>query len=264
MLLAVEDRRDMFGGGLRGHQQSALGRALAAQPVLSRTVAEQVHAFIQHALLSGQLNPGDRLAEGELAAALGISRTPIREALRQLDNDGLVVVLPHRGTFVRTLDRNRGRQLIEARLLLEPATVRAAAARITDQQLASLRTLLDATLDEAKAGDMGGASVDTEAFHVGLFRIADNDVLYELWTRVWAEWQLFRVCAWRNKPQRPRAVAEEHIALFDALAARDGAKASDIMTDHLARAWSYVEGFLESTEPPANQADLTAPTRRRG
>lgn len=257
----------MFGGGARGQQQqSALGRALAGQTMLSRTVAEQVHDFIQRALLAGQLNPGDRLAEGELASALGISRTPIREALRQLDNDGLVVVLPHRGTFVRTLDPRRGRELYEARLLLEPAAVRAAVSRITDRQLAALHSLLDSTLSEAKAGDMGGASVDTEAFHIALFKIADNEVLRELWTRVWAEWQLFRVCAWRNRPQRPRAAAEEHTALFHALEERDGAKAAAIMSEHLTHAWTYVEGYLASSQPEqgTDQEEFTGPPRRRG
>jgi DNA-binding GntR family transcriptional regulator len=124
MLSPVDDQWGMLAegsrDGARGRQQTALVRALGIQPLVSRTVAEQVHAFIQHALLSGQLNPGDRLAEGELATALGISRTPIREALRQLDNDGLVVVLPHRGTFVRTLDPRRGRQLYETRLRSAP------------------------------------------------------------------------------------------------------------------------------------------------
>src|SRR5579875_904392 len=234
--------------GMRERQPTVFGRALGGQPVLSRTVSEQVHRFIQHALLSGQLNPGDRLAEGELAAALGISRTPIREALRQLSNDGLVVVLPHRGTFVRALDPLRSRQLHEARLLLEPATARAAAARITARQLARLRPLLDSALNEAEAGDMGGASVHSEAFHVTIFRIAGNEVLLELWSRVWAEWQLFRVCAWRNKPQRPRAVAAEHAALYNALAARDESLAAAVMTDHLAQAWSYVERFLSASE----------------
>jgi DNA-binding GntR family transcriptional regulator len=237
-------------GGVPGEathgQQTAFGRALAAQPALSRTVSEQVHGFIQHALLSGQLNPGDRLAEGELAAALGVSRTPIREALRQLDSDGLVVVLPHRGTFVRTLDPRRGRQLYEARMLIEPATARVAAARISDDQLEGLRPLLDSALNEAKAGDMGGASIDNEAFHVALFKAAGNDVLLELWSRVWAEWQLFRVCAWRNEPHRPRAVATEHAALYEALAARDEVRAEGIMADHLVRAWSHVERFLET------------------
>jgi DNA-binding GntR family transcriptional regulator len=248
----MDDQSDRFGGvpreGTRGQQRTVFGRALATQPVLSRTVSEQVHSFIQRALLSGQLNPGDRLAEGELAAALGISRTPIREALRQLESDGLVVVLPHRGTFVRTLNPRRGRQLYEARLLLEPAAARAAAARITDQQLEELRPLLDSALHEANAGDMGGASVDNEAFHVAVLKIADNDVLLELWSRVWAEWQLFRVCAWRNKPQRPRAVAAEHTALYEALAARDESRAAAIMTEHLAHAWSYVERFLATTD----------------
>jgi DNA-binding GntR family transcriptional regulator len=247
----MDNPRGRFGGvsreGAHGQQQTVFGRTLTAQPALSRTVSEQVHGFIQHALLSGQLNPGDRLAEGELAAALGVSRTPIREALRQLDSDGLVVVLPHRGTFVRTLDPLRGRQLYEARLLVEPATARAAAARITGEQLEALRPLLDSALNEAKAGDMGGASIDSEAFHLALFRIAGNDVLLELWTRVWAEWQLFRVCAWRNEPHRPRAVANEHAALYDALAARDEARAGAVMTDHLAHAWSHVERFLATS-----------------
>ena len=244
----MDDQRGRFGGvpgeGNRGQQQTVFGRALATQPVLSRTVAEQVHSFIQRALFSGQLNPGDRLAEGELAAALGISRTPIREALRQLESDGLVVVLPHRGTFVRTLDPRRGRQLYEARLLLEPTAARAAAARITGRQLEALRPLLDSALHEANAGDMGGASVDNEAFHVAVFKIADNDVLFELWSRVWAEWQLFRVCAWRDMPQRPRAVPGEHTNLYDALAARDEDRAGAVMTDHLAHAWSFVERYL--------------------
>jgi DNA-binding GntR family transcriptional regulator len=256
----------MIGADMRGPRLTALGRALAAQPALSRTVAEQVHDFIQHALLAGQLNPGDRLAEGELASALGISRTPIREALRQLDNDGLVVVLPHRGTFVRTLDPRRGRELYQARLLLEPAAVRAAIARITDEQLAALHSLLQSTLSEANAGDVSGTSVDTEAFHMALFRIADNDVLLELWTRVWAEWQLFRVCAWRNRPQRPRAAAQEHTALFEALAARDAERAAEIMTEHLGYAWSYVEGFLAGGEPGQRdgRGEFTIPARRRG
>lgn len=248
----MNDSRGMFGEvpreATRGQQQTVFGRALGAQPALSRTVSEQVYSFIQRALLSGQLNPGDRLAEGELAAALGISRTPIREALRQLESDGLVVVLPHRGTFVRTLNPRRGRQLYEARLLLEPTAARAAAARITDQQLEALRPLLDSALHEANAGDMGGASIDNEAFHVAVFKIADNDVLLELWTRVWAEWQLFRVCAWRNKPQRPRAVPAEHTALYEALAARDESQAAAIMTEHLAHAWSVVERFLATNE----------------
>lgn len=248
----MDDQWGTFGGvsgeGTRGQQRNVFGRALAAQPALSRTVSEQVHAFIQRALLSGQLNPGDRLAEGELAAALGISRTPIREALRQLESDGLVVVLPHRGTFVRTLNARRGRQLYEARLLLEPPAARAAAARITDQQLEALKPLLDSALNDANTGDMGGASVDNEAFHVAVFKVADNDVLFELWTRVWAEWQLFRVCAWRNRPQRPRAVAVEHTSLYDALAARDEDQAAAVMTDHLAHAWSYVDGFLTASD----------------
>jgi DNA-binding GntR family transcriptional regulator len=226
--------------------ENFLGRALGSSPVLSRTVAEQVHGFIQQALLAGRLNPGDRLAEGDLAAALGVSRTPIREALRQLDSDGLVVVIPHRGTFVRTLDPARGRQLYEARMLLEPAAARAAAVRISAAQLAALRPLVESALHEAEAGDMPGASVDNEAFHVELFKISQNDVLLELWSRVWSEWQLFRVCAWRNEPRRPNSVATEHSALCDALARRDQDAAGEIMAQHVTQAFAHVERCLAS------------------
>lgn len=220
------------------------GLALGGSPALSRTVAEQVHDFIQQALLAGKLNPGDRLAEGDLAAALGVSRTPIREALRQLGSDGLVVVLPHRGTFVRTLDPRRGRQLYEARTLLEPDIVRAAAARITPAQLAALRTLVESARREAKAGDMPGASAANEAFHIELFTIGGNDVLLELWSRVWSEWQLFRVCAWREEPRRPGLVASEHSGLCDALAARDSERAGQAMANHITQAYAHVERSL--------------------
>jgi DNA-binding GntR family transcriptional regulator len=228
--------------------ENHLGRALGSSPVLSRTVADQVHGFIQQALLSGRLNPGDRLAEGDLATALGVSRTPIREALRALDSDGLVVVLPHRGTFVRTLDPSRGRQLYEARMLLEPAAARTAAVRITSEQLAALRPLVESALHEAEAGDMPGASVDNEAFHVELFKVGGNEVLLELWYRVWSEWQLFRVCAWRNEPRRPGHVATEHSALCDALERRDAEEAAAVMADHVTQAWTHVKRFLEASD----------------
>lgn len=228
--------------------RSVLPRKLMFPRQFSRTVSEQVHGFIQQALFAGQLSPGDRLAEGELAAALGVSRTPIREALRQLDSDGLVVVVPHRGAFVRTLDPRRGRQLYEARLLMEPQAARIAAAQITDEQLALLRPLVDAALHDAEAGDFGGASIDNEAFHVVLFEAAGNDVLFELWRRAWAEWQLFRVCAWRYVPSRPQSVASEHADLYEALAARDEEQASATMVRHIEQAWFHVELSLNGGE----------------
>lgn len=224
---------------------NVLDRAMPVPRPLSRTISERVHSFIQQALFAGHLNPGDRLGEEELAGALGVSRTPIREALRQLDSDGLVVVVPRRGAFVRRLDPDRARQLYQARLLIETEAARVAASRITADQLKELRPLADAALDDASRGDLGDAFVDTEAFHVVVFKAADNDVLLDLWRRVWAEWQLFRVCAWRFTPGRPRAAATEHAALYRALAAHDHERAAAVMTRHIEKAWSHVARSLE-------------------
>lgn len=110
-------------------------------PPRKRTAHEYALAALRAAVLDGTLAGGDRLLQTELAERLGVSTTPVREALRDLATEGLVVFDPHRGALVRSLDMAEVRELYELRMALEPLMVRRVAAAITAQQLARAKEL---------------------------------------------------------------------------------------------------------------------------
>ncbi|MFJ7078986.1 GntR family transcriptional regulator [Streptomyces sp. NPDC098781] len=110
-------------------------------PPRKRTAHEYALAALRAAVLDGSLAGGDRLVQTELAERLGVSTTPIREALRDLATEGLVVFDPHRGALVRSLDMDEVRELYELRMALEPLMVRRVIASITAEQLARAEEL---------------------------------------------------------------------------------------------------------------------------
>ncbi|MGW1887176.1 GntR family transcriptional regulator [Streptomyces sp. NPDC001970] len=123
------------------NQTSGAGRSRAprdkiAAPPRKRTAHEYALAALRAAVLDGTLAGGDRLVQTELAEQLGVSTTPVREALRDLATEGLVVFDPHRGALVRSLDMAEVRELYELRMALEPLLVRRVFAAITPEQLA--------------------------------------------------------------------------------------------------------------------------------
>ena len=101
----------------------------------SRTAHEYVLGTLRSAILGGTLAGGTRLVQAELASQLGVSTTPVREALRDMASEGLVVFDPHRGAIVRSLDMEEVREIYELRITLEPLMVRRVADLITDEQL---------------------------------------------------------------------------------------------------------------------------------
>jgi DNA-binding GntR family transcriptional regulator len=112
-----------------------------AAPPRTRTAHEYVRATLRAAMLNGTLAGGARLVQSELAERLGVSTTPVREALRDLATEGLVVFDPHRGALVRSLDIQEVRELYELRMTLEPLMVRRLIAAITPQQVARAEDL---------------------------------------------------------------------------------------------------------------------------
>ena len=128
----------------------------------SRTLRESAYDRIREDILSGVLRPGSAISEAERAEALGMSRSPVREALRQLAQDGLVEIFPKRGTFVTELSARDVREAFELREAIETACARLAAARRTDQDLAEMRRVCDEI--EASEGQVE-AYAQASAFH---------------------------------------------------------------------------------------------------
>jgi DNA-binding GntR family transcriptional regulator len=172
------------------------------------------------------------LSESVLAERFGVSRTPVREALTMLANDGLVTALPRRGHLVHTISLSEVLDAFRVRELLEVEAVSQAVRRISDQDIAHLRTL--ATMR---------ASPDLPAvnreFHLTIARASDNGILVEFLEKLLVSMQRVLIMA----PQTitwVADVADEELAIVDALAARDEAAACEAMRRHIRNAMSSV------------------------
>ncbi|SHJ36865.1 transcriptional regulator, GntR family [Ruegeria lacuscaerulensis ITI-1157] len=178
---------------------------------------------------NGQLLPGDRLRETELAERLGVSRTPVREAIRQLEADGLVAHLPRIGASVRRLDYAEVMELYEMRAVLEGTAARLAARAASDIELEEL-----AAID----GDLANATDGAEAFrlnrmfHAALLDAAKNRFLHRSMTALQKALMILGPTTLAES-DRLEAAKEEHAVVLAAIRARDGAAAEARMRAHI-------------------------------
>lgn len=175
------------------------------------------------------LLPGDRLRETELAARLGVSRTPVREAIRQLEADGLVAHVPRIGASVRTLDYAEVMELYEMRAVLEGTAARLAARAASDIELQELGALNDHL---AQAGTGPEASRLNRIFHATLLDAAKNRFLSRSMLSLQKALMILGPSQLLDTTRAEQAV-REHRHLLDALAARDGAVAETAMRSHI-------------------------------
>lgn len=178
---------------------------------------------------NGTLAPGTRLRETDLADRLGISRTPVREAIRQLEADGLVTHLPRQGATIRSLDHAEIVELYEMRAVLEGTAARLAARAASDIELAELAAL---------NGDMATAIAGPPArevnrqFHRMLLDAARNRFLVKSMSALQKTLLILGPTTLAD-PSRATAAVAEHAAVLAALQARDGAKAESAMRAHV-------------------------------
>ena len=159
-----------------------------------RTVEDMVHEVIREAIVTGVYQPGDRLPQDSIAESIGVSRIPVRAALRSLEAEGFVVLEPHRGATVRALSRSEIAEIYELRALLETYAVRAVAEKITEEELDEVAGLSQA-MDEAEDAETWDEA--RRAFYGRLYDIAERPHTAELIRRLRADvgryWKLRRI-----------------------------------------------------------------------
>ncbi|MEV5446078.1 GntR family transcriptional regulator [Streptomyces sp. NPDC052644] len=218
----------------------------APSPVPSRT--QYVLEEIKHAILTGQLPPGRALVETELAARFGVSKTPVREALKTLAGTGLVVMSQYKGVTVRTVDAAMAREVYDVRLLLEPEAVRRTIAR-----RASLDEAGQALVRADEAADQAERSLANREFHRALYLPCGNPLLARMLDEVRDQAALVSTVAWSADPSWRRE-ADEHREILRLALAGDAEGAARAVHEHIAR-------FVQRAFPEGAgaAADATAP-----
>ncbi|MFH8570249.1 GntR family transcriptional regulator [Streptomyces sp. NPDC017993] len=210
----------------------------APSPIPSRT--QYVLEAIKHAILTGSLRPGQALVEVELAAQFGVSKTPVREALKTLAGSGLVVMSQYKGATVRTVDATMAREVYDVRLLLEPEALRR-----TVRRKVSLESAQEALIRADGAEDRAERSLANREFHRALYMPCGNPLLARMLDEVRDQAALVSAVAWAAEPSWEREAAEHRDILRRALEG-DAERASLALHHHIA-------GFVRRAFPEGDE-----------
>ena len=206
-------------------------------PITVESLADRVYRRLRALILSGELPPGERLRQEALADGLGTSRTPLREALNRLASEGLIEFRPHRGAVVAQFSQRDIEADYEARLIVEPAAARLAAAR-RDTEV--VRALEGAIADARRAGaDVDAQFAANRAFHLALVRGSGNPHLVRFVDSLWGGRiaPVFYARQSRLPGRRKRDVAE-HVEIARLIADGDSEGAATAVERHLSSALS--------------------------
>jgi DNA-binding GntR family transcriptional regulator len=225
----------------------------AVAPLKRRRLVDDAVATLRAAILAGRLPDGARLRQTDLADRLGISRTPIREALVRLQQEGLVELLSGGGVRVKVLDLDEAVELYDLREVLDGLAARLAAGRADVATRARLERALTRQAQCVERGDAGPWFAAHVAFHEEIVRAAGNRHLSRLGTVVRLSIRHFHPLLLRTEHRLPQAYAE-HRAIYDAIRSSDAEGAERLARAHIASAKEIVlETMTEETRRGAVQ-----------
>ncbi len=198
----------------------------------SSSLTSVVQQELERRIVQGELAPGDKLNEAALAQSLGVSRGPVREAFRGLEEAGLVRQEKNRGVFVRHIALDEALEIFDLRAMMDEAVGRQLASHITPEQLRQVRARVETMERAVKAGDADHYHLLNLEFHDTLVAFAGNRKLTALYRRVINELSLFRRINLADSKQLPQS-ASEHRAIVKAIAAGDAQAAGQAMRQHV-------------------------------
>lgn len=214
----------MQDGKLEAHLKENMNSYLPLRDIVFLT--------LRQAILMGDLEPGERLLEVSLADRLGVSRTPVREAIRKLELEGLVLMLPRRGAEVAKISEKNLRDVLEVRRGLEELTMELAATRIADEQLQEME---DANIRFERVlggNDLTAIAEADEHFHELIYSSTGNERLVQVINNIKDQMYRFRLEYIKDKDKR-MGLADEHKLIVEALRKRDMNRAKNLIRDHI-------------------------------
>lgn len=220
------------------------------------TSSERAYSFIKQCILEGKFGSGERLPEDRIASELGVSRTPIRDALRMLLAEGLVTNAPNSGARVAAWSEDELSEISQLRVMLEGFAAELAAAKITREELDELAQLSAKMENGARSGTTDGLSNMSEAnlaFHRKIVLAAGNSRLLYALEPLWHFPVVIRKFAMFT-PERLERSLSHHREILEALRERDAGWAGSIMRTHIQSARAADTTLAKSADTPANVA----------
>jgi DNA-binding GntR family transcriptional regulator len=217
----------------------------AGRPLVIETVVDRVYREVKRRIAEGELPRGTKLLQEPLAEALGVSRTPLREALRRLSAEGLVEFHPNRGASVVALTEADVRSAYEARLVFEPGAARLAARHRSPEAVGALRKAVEL---QRRRNDPTSAYEASRAFHLALVRASGNAYLARLADALWSPGLAQPIYA--RQRERPGALTDdlaEHDAILQAVEGGRASEAERLTRRHIE---SALARLLEATQSP--------------
>ncbi|WP_432024680.1 GntR family transcriptional regulator [Streptomyces parvus] len=203
--------------------------------------AERVYAHIKEAVLDRRYEGGTLLTEGDLADAVGVSRTPVREALLRLEVEGLIKLYPKKGALVLAVSAQEIKDVVETRLLVEEFAARKAVPA-SPRLVERLEQLLEEQRRLAEAGDLAAVAVTDRCFHAEIVKHAGNEILSRLYDQLRDRQLRMGVAVMEAHPGRIEANITEHGELLEAIRAGDADGAALVVRRHVGRVRELVRG----------------------
>lgn len=214
------------------HMLHATATATAV-PAKQAPAAERVYAHIKQAVLERRYEGGTLLTEGHLAEAVGVSRTPVREALLRLETEGLLRLYPKKGAMVLPVSAQEIADVVETRLLVEEHAVRRAADAVPEGLIGRLEELLQRQREQADSGELAALAVTDRCFHAEIVRSTGNQILDRLYDQLRDRQLRMGVAVMHAHPERIAKNISEHTEILDALRGHDPAAAAVAVQQHV-------------------------------
>ncbi|GAB3626586.1 GntR family transcriptional regulator [Pandoraea terrae] len=226
----------------------------AIELLQSQSLTTLVQHEIERQIMAGELTPGTKLNEIEVAGRLGVSRGPVREAFRALEEAGLLRTEKNRGVFVRVISLAEAEEIYTLRAVLDEYVGRTLAEQITSEQLTRLRESVEAMHAANEAGDTEAYYRLNLAFHDTLVELVGNGKLLETYRRLVKELSLFRHEALVVDASAPPKSEREHRDIVSAIASRDPERAAQVVREHVERGRARMRGALAKHGQPSVKA----------
>lgn len=216
--------------------------------IYTGTIKDRVYDVLRQEIMDGKLRPGDKIVEQNIADRLNVSRSPVREAVKQLIGDGLLLCIPNKGAFVKQLSFKEVQDSNEVRILLEMYAINHINEKQREKNVRSLERLRKKIQQSAQDLSVTGYMSADRDLHMAIVQLCNNQVVVQFYEKLWGQIASFRTISLMNQEQWLSSV-QEHLGIIDSLLAHDDEKAAQIMLLHLNEAKNTVERYLRTFLP---------------